>query len=291
MTEKYRFISAEKASHPVALLCRVLGVSRSAYYASLSAVPSARSLANARLTADLVAAHAASKGRYGAPRLHRAIGGNAVASRGRVQRLMKARGIEAVRRRRFRHTTDSNHRQPVADNLLARTFTTEGPDRIWVADVTYIDTSEGWVYLAVVIDLWSRRVVGWSMGQRNDRHLVLAAFRTAWGMRAPAAGLIHHSDRGSTYASTDFRAELRSRGAIMSMSRKGDCWDNAVAESFFSTLKTELVRNRRYPTRNKARAAITAYIGWYNTHRLHSTLDYVSPAAYEGETPVMRYPA
>lgn len=267
MTEKYRFISAEKASHPVALLCRVLGVSRSAYYASLSAVPSARSLANARLTADLVAAHAASKGRYGAPRLHRAIGGNAVASRGRVQRLMKARGIEAVRRRRFRHTTDSNHRQPVADNLLARTFTTEGPDRIWVADVTYIDTSEGWVYLAVVIDLWSRRVVGWSMGQRNDRHLVLAAFRTAWGMRAPAAGLIHHSDRGSTYASTDFRAELRSRGAIMSMSRKGDCWDNAAMESFFGTLKQEWAQHQWWRGLLDARASVHDYIEvFYNRH-------------------------
>jgi transposase InsO family protein len=195
---------------------------------------------------------------------------------------MREEGLEGQRKRRFRVTTDSRHSHPVAANELNRNFTTSAPNKIWVTDITYIWTREGWIYLAAILDLFSRRVVGWSMDSHLDRTLALDALGMALRTRRPEAGLVHHSDRGVQYASEDYRSRLRERGIICSMSRKGDCWDNAVAESFFSTLKAELVHRNDYVSRSQARASIFEYIeAFYNGRRRHSALGYVSPVEHE----------
>jgi transposase InsO family protein len=195
---------------------------------------------------------------------------------------MRAAGIRARQRRRFVHTTDSRHGFPVAPNVLARRFHVERPDQVWAGDITYIPTHEGWLYLAVLLDLCSRRVVGWAMSTHIDRELVLASLRMALDQRSPQPGLLHHTDRGSQYAADDFQIELAKHGIRCSMSRKGNCWDNAVAESFFSTLKGELVDRADFLTRDQARSAIFEYVeGFYNRTRLHSTLGYESPASFE----------
>jgi putative transposase len=200
----------------------------------------------------------------------------------RVERLMREKGIAAKRKRRFRRTTDSNHQSPIAPNVLERDFTQEAPNQAWVTDVTYIFTAEGWLYLAVMLDLFSRRVVGWATSDTNDRGLALDALNQALRARRPRVGLVHHSDRGSPYASEDYRNALRDRGITASMSRTGDCWDNAVAESFFATLKGELVDHERYATRAAAVASIGDYIErFYNPQRRHSHLGYVSPIEFE----------
>src|SRR5438105_8507144 len=195
---------------------------------------------------------------------------------------MRELGLRSLRKRRFKATTDSNHSLPVAENVLDRKFEVDAPNVAWVTDITYVWTSEGWLYLAAILDLFSRRVVGFAMSERIDRALVLEALAAAVGRRVPNAGLVHHSDRGSQYASNDYQTALDDLGVVCSMSRKGNCWDNAVAESFFATLKTELVYQRRFATREEAREAIFDFIEvFYNRERRHSSLGYVSPMEYE----------
>ncbi len=284
---KYGFISAEKANFPVSALCRVLGVTRSGYYAWRARPISPRAKANAELAETIGKVHGASRGTYGSPRVHAELKDQGLrVGKKRVARLMRDRGIAARKRRRFQpKTTDSSHGHPIAKNELARSFSREAPNQAWVGDVTFIQTDEGWLYLAVLLDLFSRRVVGWAMSARNDRHLVLSALTMAVVNRGvPADGVLHHSDRGSTYACEDYRRALDGYGLTASMSRKGNCWDNAVSESFFATLKTELVHQQRFANRQAAKTAIFEYIEvFYNRQRRHSTLGYVSPTTFEAK--------
>jgi putative transposase len=280
---KFEFIEAEKAHWSIAFMCDRLEVSKSGFYAWRGRPPSSRSIEDERLLAEIRTVHAESRGRYGSPRVHRELAAKGIhASKHRVARLMRENGLRGRRRRRFRHTTDSNHAMPIAPNTLARDFTAEAPNTVWVTDITYIPTREGWLYLAAILDLYSRRVVGWSMSDRITRQLTLDALSMGLQSRTPPAGLLHHSDRGSQYASADYRAALTSAGIHCSMSRKGDCWDNAVAESFFATLKTELVHEADWATRAEARSAIFEYLEvFYNRRRIHSSIGYVSPQEFE----------
>jgi putative transposase len=280
---RFELIDAEKAQYPLAVLCAALDVSRSGYYAWKGRPASARAKADEQLGVEIVAIHHRSRRTYGSPRIHADLRakGRRVGKK-RVARLMNEKGLAAQRKRRFRRTTDSNHDGPIAPNLLERSFVQEAPNKVWVTDVTYIFTAEGWLYLAAMLDLFSRRVVGWATSDTNDRFLALDALYQALGARRPRAGLMHHSDRGSPYASEDYRDALRDRGITASMSRTGDCWDNAVAESFFASLKGELVDHERYATRAAAVASIGEYIeSFYNTERRHSHLGYVSPIEFE----------
>jgi putative transposase len=234
------------------------------------------------MLALIQAIHAELKGAYGSPRMVRELRGRGFpASKKRVERLMRENGIRARHKRRFKATTDSKHALPVAQNLLDRDFTPVAPNQVWTADMTYIWTDEGWLYLAVVLDLFNREVVGWSIKPRMTADIVVDALTMAWFRRKPAAGLIHHSDRGSQYASHAFQACLKEYEMICSMSRKGNCWDNAPSESFFNSLKNERVHGTRYCTRAEAIADIFDYIEpFYNRKRLHSTLGYASPAKF-----------
>jgi putative transposase len=280
---KFAFIAAEKATLPVAVLCKVLDVSRSGFYASQRRGPSARVLKDEKLAVAIAAAHKVGRGAYGSPRVHKELKADGVAvGRKRIARIMGELGLAGRRRRRFKATTDSKHNLPVAENVLDRKFEVDAPNVAWVTDITYVWTAEGWLYLAAILDLFSRRVVGFAMSERIDRALVLEALRAAVGRRAPNAGLLHHSDRGSQYASGDYQDALDDLGVVCSMSRKANCWDNAVAESFFATLKTELVYTRRFATRAEAREAIFDFIEvFYNRRRRHSSLGYVSPVEFE----------
>jgi putative transposase len=232
---------------------------------------------------EIKAVHLAKRQTYGSPRIHAEL--KALGLRlgeKRVARLMRAGDIRAKQKRKFKATTDSKHSHPVAPNLLARGFEASAPNQKWVADITYIPTREGWLYLAAIVDLYSRYVVGWSMSERMNRRLVLDALEMAVGRRRPGPGLLHHSDRGSQYACADYQEALKARGMICSMSRKGDCWDNAPMESFFHTLKTELVHHRDYQTRWEAKADIFEYVEvFYNRSRSHSALGFITPAEYE----------
>jgi putative transposase len=259
-------------------------VSRSGYYAWLSRPPAARSQENQQLKEQIKQIHQKSRNSYGSPRIHAALKQQGFeVGRHRVARLMSKLGICVRPRRRFKTTTDSNHPFPIAENGLNRNFTPQQPDQTWVADITYIPTQQGWLYLSVVIDLFSRRVVGWSMAEHMRVDLVLNALEAALGHRVPAdSGLLFHSDRGSQYASGDYRTALKKAGIGCSMSRKGNCWDNAVAESFFGTLKTELISSREFDTREDAKTTIVEWIEvFYNRERLHSTLNYLSPVQFE----------
>jgi transposase InsO family protein len=280
---KFAFIAAEKAWAPVAVACRVLEVSRSGFYAWEARGPSSRKADDEKLAVQIVAIHEASGERYGSPRVHAELEAEGVAvSRKRVARLMAELGLESIRERPYKATTDSKHALPVAENILDRKFEVDAPNLAWVTDITYVWTAEGWLYLAAILDLFSRRVVGLAMSEHIDRALVLDALRDAVGRRAPNVGLVHHSDRGSQYASGDYQDALADLGVVCSMSRKGNCWDNAVAESFFATLKTELVHTRRFATRAEAREAIFDFIeSFYNRRRRHSTLGYLSPIDFE----------
>ena len=280
---KFAFIAVEKASFPVAVLCKLLEVSRSGFYDWLEHEPSAHEAEDQRLKIHVAAAYERSQGRYGSPRVRAELAAEGFStSRKRIARLMREMGLQSRRKRRFKATTDSRHAFPVADNVLDRNFEVEAPDVAWVTDITYVWTSEGWLYLAAILDLFSRRVVGFSMSSRIDRALALDALRMAVGRRLPNAGLVHHSDRGSQYASTDYQIALDELGVVCSMSRKGNCWDNAVAESFFATLKTELTYLTKFKTREEAKRAIFEFIeSFYNHRRLHSTLGYVSPEEFE----------
>ncbi len=280
---RFVFIRAEKASYPVTVMCRVLEVARSGYYAFEKREPSARARADSQLVVKIRAVHARGRRKYGSPRVHEKLTAQGErVGRHRVARLMKENAIQALRPRRFCRTTDSRHSLPVADNILDRCFEVAAPDSAWVTDITYVPTDEGWLYVAVVLDLFSRRVVGLAMSEWIDRRLVLDALGEAVRLRRPGSGLLHHSDRGSQYASIDYQDVLLAHGFRCSMSRRGNCWDNAVAESFFSTLKVELIYDEHFATRALAEAAIREYVErFYNVERLHSALGYVSPIEYE----------
>lgn len=277
-------IQAEKANFTVRMMCRCLDVSPSGYYAWVDREPSERERQNAALSTAIKEIFEASRRTYGSPRVHAELveRGHDVDIK-RVAKLMAELGLAARRKPKFRKTTDSNHGLPVAANVLDRNFTTEEPDRVWVADITYIWTVEGWMYLAVIIDLFSRRVVGWAMADHMRTELVLEALDAALGSRRPCdVGLLFHSDQGSQYAATDYQAALRSAGITCSMSRRANCWDNAVAESFFATLKTELVHDVLFTTKAAARIVIAEWIEvFYNGKRRHSAIGHISPAAYE----------
>ena len=281
---RFEFIRAEKARHDVALLCRALEVSRQGFYAWLGRKPCQRKLTDEVLRRSIRREFADSGARYGAPRVHKALAAQGQStSRKRVARLMRQEGLIARHRRRFIHTTDSRHGFPIAPNLVSRDFAPDGPNRVWATDITYIRTMRGWLYLAVVLDLFSRKVVGWSMQPYMDRRLVLAALDMAIDARRPAPGtLMHHSDRGVQYACHEYRQAMADAEIAVSMSRKGNCWDNAPVESFFSTLKHELVYRTSFASHDAARAALFQYIeGFYNRRRLHSSLGYLSPVEYE----------
>jgi putative transposase len=283
---RYAVITRHRGEFQVRLMCRVLEVSPSGYYASLKRPPSWHALIDEILMARVRIIHDDSNETYGAPRVHQELRAEGLpTSTKRVARLMRGDGLVARSPKRRRvSTTDSNHNDPIAPNLLARAFDVNGValNRVWVADFTYLPTREGPLYLATLLDLGSRRCVGWAMRDTMEVELALGALRMAREARRPAAGLIHHSDRGSQYASNEYRTELAAHRMIASMSGKGDCYDNAVAESFFSTLEFELLMQSDWQTRDDARRAVFRYIEtWYNPKRRHSTLGYLSPAAYE----------
>jgi len=280
---KYDFIESHSSAFAVERMCLVLGVRRSGYYAWRSRVPGNRSSEDERLLVRIRESYKKSRRSYGSPRVTkdlRALGLHC--GKNRVARLMREHGIAARTKKKFKATTNSRHALPVAPNLLNREFNVARPDEAWVGDITYVWTREGWLYLAVVLDLFSRKVVGWGMGERLTAEIALSALKMAIGNRMPSAGLIYHSDRGVQYACEAFRKLLELHGFIQSMSRKGDCWDNAVAESFFHSLKTEHVYFEDYKTRAEATGKIFEYIEvFYNRTRRHSTLDYCSPAEFE----------
>ena len=282
---KFAFIHTEKAKLPAAKLCRTLGVSRSGYYAWSQRPPSAHAVADSKLVPIIRACYAQSRATYGSPRVHRdLVALSHRVSRKRVARLMRKEGLSARPARRWRATTDSRHGLTAAPNVVARKFNADSPNKVWVTDMTYVWTWEGWLFLSAIIDVFSRRVVGWAIADHLRTELPLEALGMALGIRQPDRGLVHHSDRGCQYASDTYRSELDARGIVCSMSRVGDCWDNAVAESFFATLKVELIHRRPWATKLEARGAIHEYIAsFYNPYRRHSALGYVSPMAYEAQ--------
>lgn len=282
---KYSFIKSYCSAYGVERMCRLLRVSRSGYYAWKGRPKSKRELANEALLIDIKASYIKGRRVYGSPRITDDLREAGIrCGHNRVARLMRLAGIRAKTKRRFKVTTYSQHKFPVSPNLLGRNFTVKAPDRVWVADMTYIWTEEGWLYLAAVLDLYNRGIVGWSMGSRLDAGLAVSALKQAVKRRRPDKGLVFHSDRGVQYASGLMRNELERYGCIQSMSRKGDCWDNAVMESFFHTLKTEHTYFERYQSRAEARRKLFDYIEvFYNRQRKHSTLGYKSPLAFEEE--------
>lgn len=280
---RFEFILVEKVHYPLVVLCRVLLVSASGFYAWARRDASDRQCRREVLAVKVKAAHEASRGTYGSPRVTRELrkAGERVSEK-TVAKIMQENGIAARKKRRFKTTTNSKNTKRIADNILERDFSAPAPDRVWVTDVTAVWTLDGWVFLAAVIDLFSRRVVGWAMSENNDTTLALSALDRAVSLRHPAPGLIHHSDRGSPYGSDGYLERLESLGAVPSMSRKGDCWDNAVAESFFSTLEFECRGLHDFDHLGDAHDIIGTYIdGFYNAGRQHSTIGYVSPIEFE----------
>jgi putative transposase len=279
----FRFIAAEKAHHPISLLCRVLGVSRSGFHAWERRPPSQRDLGDAWLVELIREIHAESRQTYGARRVHRALRYRGVCvGRKRIERLMRREQLSGLVPKRYRRTTIRVPGVRVADDLVDRNFVTTAPNQLWCADIKYVRTWQGWLYLAAVMDCYSRRIVGWSMRPDLEAELVIDALEMAIARRRPQAGLVHHSDQGSQYVSLLFGERCREIGVHRSMGSKGDCFDNAVAESFFATLEKDLLRRRSFATRQEARTAVFDYIeAFYNPVRLHSTLDYLSPVDYE----------
>jgi transposase InsO family protein len=280
---RFALIDAAKKEFPIHRLCRALGVSESGYFAWKDRPACRRQHEDMVLLAHVRSAFTLTNGTYGSPRMTRELQDQGLTvGRRRAARLMRENGLRARQKRRFKRTTDSHHAWPVAPNLLDQDFTATRPDEKWGADISYIWTREGWLYVAVVIDLFARRVVGWAMADRLHRDLALAALRKALIMRRPGPGLIHHSDRGSQYCSIDYQAELRKHGILISMSGKGNCYDNSMLETFFKTLKSELVWRTIFETRQQAERAIGRYIdGFYNPVRRHSALDFSSPNQFE----------
>ena len=279
---KYAWIAEQGDSYPVGRLCELLGVSRSGYYDWRGRPPSARSRDDARLAVELRARHARHRGHYGRPRLTADLreAGFPVNHK-RVRRLMLREGLQAKRRRRFVRTTDSRHGLATATNLLEQRFVAAAPNRVWLADITYVGTDESWLYVALVLDLFSRKLVGWAMSEHIDQQLTLAALALALSTRHPGEALLHHSDRGMQSCAQDYRELLDERGIRVSMSRRANCFDNAPMESANGTVKVECVYDRHYATRQEAVDDLTRYLGYYNTERRHSALDYVSPAEFE----------
>jgi putative transposase len=279
----WRFIDAERANHTVVRLCSALCVSRAAWYAWKRSTDGARTRENRRLEVHLRAAWRARHGTYGAPRLTQELRASGFAvSRKRIARLMRKNAIAGVPKRRFTVTTDSKGTEHVAPNLLQRDFDAERPNQAWVADITYVPTNAGWLYVAVVVDLYARRVVGWAAATHLRTDLPLAALKMAIRLRNPRAGLIHHSDRGCQYGSTDYLAVLRAHGIVPSMSRPRDCWDNAVAESFFGSMKTEALHRQTWATPEAAKHVVATYINdFYNPKRRHSHCNDRSPQQHE----------
>ena len=280
----YRLIAAEEATYPVSLLCRVLGVARSGFYAWRSRPPSGRSVADAALTSTIRAVHAGSRGTYGAPRVHAELtDAHAIrCGRKRVARLMRAAGLVGCHRRRSARTTRRDETAAPAPDLVQRTFAAAAPNALWTADITFLPTWSGFLYLAVVLDAFSRRVVGWAMADHLRAELVVAALEMALRHRRPAPGLIHHSDHGGQYSSLAFGRRCRDAGVVPSMGSVGDAYDNALTESFFATLECELVDRSQWRTHAEARSAVFEYIeGFYNPRRRHSALGYLSPTIFE----------
>ena len=279
----YQFIAQHQQEFPVQRMCQVLDVSESGYYAWKQRKPSRRALANEQLATRIRQAHETSHHIYGSRRIQaELVGQGEECGRKRVVRLMRLLGVCSRTPRRHTRTTDSQHAHPVAENILDRCFTAEAPNIKWVADITGVWTAEGWLYLAVVLDLFSRCVVGWAMGASRDAELVEHALLMALARRHPQAGLLHHSDRGSQYTSASYQALLTGEGIQVSMSRKGNCYDNAVMESFFGSLKGEWTDRRSYSTRREARHSLFEYMEvFYNRQRRHSSLGYLSPVRYE----------
>lgn len=284
---KYAAIQAYRTHFPVALMCRALDVSRSGFYAAQQRAASARAKRDEELRTQVRVIHQASRGTYGSPRIHAELQVQGErCGRKRVARLMRQEGLRVKVVRRFRPTTtNSRHPHPVAENVLARRFSVaeiSAANRVWAGDITYVPTREGWLYLAVILDLASRRVVGWSMQATLEASLAIAALQMALQARCPGGGLIHHSDRGVQYAACDYQVLLARHQLVSSMSRRANCYDNAVVESFFATLEWELIERSDWATREAARASIFEYIEcWYNRKRRHSSLGYLSPVEYE----------
>jgi putative transposase len=289
----FRLIDQEKAHHAVSLLCRVLGVSRAGYYAWTRRPPSARVTSNQVLLEQIRQVHQRSRGTYGAPRIHAELrlDHGVQVGRKRVARLMRSAGLVGCHRRRGRGLTRRDPQAAPAPDLVERAFAADRPDRLWTADITYVPTGTGWLYLAVVLDVFSRRVVGWAMADHLRTELVLDALDMAIWNRRPPPGLVHHSDQGCQYTSLAFGRRLRDSGIVASMGSVGDCFDNAVTESFFATLECELLDRQRFRTHTQARMAVFDYLeGFYNPRRRHSALGYLSPADYE-KSHQARYPA
>lgn len=279
---KYAWIETQRGRYPLAALCDALSVSTSGLGTWKRGGRARTRLSDAALLTLIRAIHAESKGAYGWPRVWKELQARGIpAGKERVRVMMQAHGIRGRHKRRYKATTDSKHDLPVAPNRLDRQFETTAPDQVWTTDITYIPTQEGWLYLAVVMDLYSRMIVGWAMDARMTRTLVISALRMAWFKRKPKPGLLHHSDRGSQYCSHDYQALLVEYKMVASMSRKGNCWDNAPMESFFNSLKNERVFHQHYVTREQAKQDLFDYIEvFYNRRRRHSALSYQSPAAY-----------
>jgi putative transposase len=284
---RFRFIDQAKKEFPASRLCRLMDVSQSGYFAWKERSASCRQRDDLIMLAHVRSAYSLSNETYGSPRMTRELQDQGFAvGRRRIARLMRENGMHARQKRRFKRTTDSHHAFPVAPNILAQNFVATAPNQKWGVDISYIWTREGWLYLAVVIDLFARRVVGWAVSDRLHRRLAIQALEKAIMMRRPPPGLVHHSDRGSQYCSLDYQAMLKANGITISMSGKGNCYDNAMVETFFKTLKSELIWRTTFQTRHDAEIAIARYIeGFYNPVRRHSSLDYLSPAQFERMVP------
>ena len=280
---KFRFISTHRETFTVGRVCKLLNVSRSGFNAWLKRPESRRSRENKSLEAKIRVLHAASHGIYGAIKIHQDLIDDGVrCGKNRVARIMRQAGLRSRTKKKFKATTNSRHNLPVAPNLLNQDFTVGAPNRAWVGDITYIPTDEGWLYLAVLLDLFNHKVVGWSASSRMTRQLAIDALQMVLGRQNPGKDLLHHSDRGSQYASTDYQKILKEHGIICSMSRKGNCYDNAVAESFFGRLKCEWTNHHRYHSRSEAIRSLFYYIEiFYNRKRHHSSIDYATPQEYE----------
>jgi transposase InsO family protein len=281
---RYDFIRQEKKAYPVTILCQVMKVSRSGFYHYCDRLKKSDNPGDILLKNRIRAIFKEHRGQYGSRRIQRQLKheGHQI-GRYKVRRLMRELGLKAKAPKRYKATTDSRHAFPAAPNLLDRQFEVDSPNKVWTTDITYVWTLEGWLYLAVVIDLFSRQVVGWAIDKRMKRQLTLDALSMAYWRRKPSPGLLHHSDRGSQYACHDYRKRLAAYGMVASMSRKGNCWDNAPTERFFRSLKSERLSHCRFVTRRSAEIQILDYISYYNSMRLHSTLGYQTPLAYEKE--------